>query len=144
MCTFLRNNAITIIKVALFALVAAVVVGVRWYFSSGKCIDVCSYELIKGVLRPLISGGQELMIILGLMLLAPRHIYKKWLLWIGAPGVILIVLYIPNVSVYNSGIISWSPAGTAKALMQMLGVVTVLFVLGHIIFDRHSKEKVRT
>ncbi|MBY0538529.1 hypothetical protein K2P47_04005 [Patescibacteria group bacterium] len=118
-----------LINLFLFLVVLLTVVFVYLYVNSGNCINNCTVELKKGIINPVYSGGLWLAVILGILLLFPAQIFRKWLFYI-APPILLITLYlVQGISVYSGNPLNPTRAQMAENGMFVLAVVTTLFVL---------------
>jgi len=110
------------------------------------CIDIssentfCLFDEKEAIYKPIYWGGKILFVILCLSLLIPVHIFKKWLLYI-LPPILLITFYlVQDISVYSSGILYISRAQMAENSMFFLAVITVIFVAAHLIYDWRKKK----
>ncbi len=136
---FMKLDLYKIINIVLTGIVTLSVVGIYTYIALGLCVDRCSYEVISGLLKPLYAGGKVLAIILAVLLFVPVHIFRKWLYYI-APIVILITINrVIAVSVYSSSIGSIDKIHMAQLGMYFLGVVTIIFVVAHLIYDKKNQ-----
>lgn len=127
------------INVILF-LISFFVTYLIWFiFNSGECVGVCSFEDIRGVMKPLYFGGKILTLIFAVLLFVPSHIFRKWLFYILPIFLVLTGYFVQDTSVYSSGIGHMSKAVIAENGMYLLGFVTLLFVLGHTVYDRKKK-----
>lgn len=96
----------------------------------------CYYNFYDAIYNPLYSAGKILAVILMVLLIIPSHIFRKWLYYV-APVIILITINrVLAVSVYSSSIGSIDRIHMSQLGMYFLGVVTVIFVAGHLVYDR--------
>jgi hypothetical protein len=128
-----------LINLISFITVSAVVLVIYMYVEQGHCIDNCSLEIKKGILNPIFSGGKWLAGILGVLLFFPSRIFRKWLFFI-APVFLLLTYYlVQGISVYSGNLLNPTRAKMAENGMVALVVVTGLFVIGHLIYERRKR-----
>ena len=133
-----------LINITLFLSVLLLVGALYVYVSQGYCLENCSLDLKKGIMNPLFSGGKWLAAILGILILFPAHIFRKWLFYV-APVVLLLTWYlVQGISVYSSNLLNPTRAKMAENGMMLLAGVTVVFVLAHLIYDWHKKKMSKT
>jgi hypothetical protein len=128
------------VNIILFATVLLIVILLYGYVELGYCLENCSLELKKGVMNPIFSGGEWLAGILGLLLFVPTHIFKKWLLYI-APVIIILTIYlVQGISIYSGNLLNPSRGQMAENGMILLAAITVVFVVGHLVYDWRKKK----
>lgn len=128
-----------IINILLTIGTGLVVAGIYFYVTGGNCIDNCSYELKQGLIDPIYSGGKILVFVLAALLIFPRLIFKKWLFFIAPPIFVLTLVLVSNISVYTNSIVIPTRAKMSENMMEFLAIITVLFVVGHLIYDWKKK-----
>jgi len=106
---------------------------------TGKDI-YCNYQFNGGIYAPLLFGGRILAVILAILLIVPSRLFVKWLVFLAMPMIAITYLLVINISVYSSGILSMSRAQVAQLGMVALGILTLLFVGGHLLYDRRKKK----
>ena len=104
----------------------------------------CLYESKYAFLQPLYGGGLILSITLGGLLLVPSDLFRKWLWYIFPIAMIHTVWWISNISVYSGNILTPDRGQAARSNMEFYGVITLVFVLGHIFFWQYKKYKSRS
>jgi hypothetical protein len=120
--------------------IAFVVVLIYMYVKQGLCIDNCSIDLKKGMLNPLYSGGKILAMILGVLLLFPSHVFKKWLVFVLPIPLGVTYWLVQDISVYSGGVLYISRAQMAENGMIVLAIITALFAVGHLVYDWQKKK----
>lgn len=134
-----------LINIALFfiVLVAFCVMSLnynRWFQDTD--IDNI-YKVFDAIYHPAMVSAKWLAAILGVLLLFPAHIFRKWLFYV-APVVLLLTWYlVQGISVYSSNLLNPTRAKMAENGMMLLAVITVVFVIGHLIYDRRKKKPTR-
>lgn len=129
-----------LINIVGFVIVSITVFLIYSYVEFGYCIDNCSLDFKKGILNPIFSGGKYLAGILGVLLFVPTHIFRKWLFYI-APVILLLTFYIvQGISVHSGNLLNPTRAKMAENGMVVLAVVTVIFVIGHFIYDKRKSK----
>lgn len=107
------------------------------WFKGPEAFDF--YKYYYGIYAPIFSGGKWLAGILGVMLFVPARIFRKWLFYV-APLILLLTLYlVQGISVYSGNLLNPTRAQMAENGMVVLAVVTVVFVVGHLLRDRRKK-----
>lgn len=129
------------INAALFLVSSAVFLTLYLFVSLGYCLDFCSYEIKDGLIDPFYSGAKWLSLILLLLTTVPSHIFRRWLFYVAPLPMILTIFLVQNISIYSSGIMQISRGKMAEDGMIVLGIVTIIFVFGHLIYD---KKKIAT
>lgn len=129
-----------IINLILTVIVGVVVVAIYYYVTSGNCVDNCSYELKQGLIDPIYSGGKILVLILAALLILPRQMFRKWLFFIAPPIFLLTCILVSNISVYTNSLVIPTRAKMAENMMEFLAIVTVIFVVGHLLYDWKKKK----
>ncbi|MBP6924319.1 MAG: hypothetical protein KBB78_02000 [Candidatus Pacebacteria bacterium] len=129
-----------IINLFLFLGLMVTVVGIYFSVDQGYCVDRCSLEFKKGFLNPIFSGGKWLAGILAVLLFVPSRIFRKWLFYIAPPILLLTFFLVQGISVYSTNLLNPTRAKMAENGMMLLAVVTVVFVIGHAIYDRRKKK----
>jgi hypothetical protein len=129
-----------LINFALFSGVSLVVIALYFYVSQGYCSENCSLDFKKGVMNPVFLGGRWLAGTLGVLLFFPSRIFRRWLFYI-APVVILATYYLAQgISIHTQNFIFPDRAEMAEDGMMLLAVITVVFVIGHLVYDRRKKK----
>jgi hypothetical protein len=109
----------------------------KWF--QGADIDYI-YKVFDSIYHPVMVSAKWLAVILGVLLLFPARIFRKWLLYI-APAVLLLTWYlVQGISVYSSNLLNPTRAKMAENGMILLAAITVVFVIGHLIYDRRKKK----
>jgi hypothetical protein len=137
---FKKVNIYKIINIVLFCIVGIITIGIYEYFNLGYCIDRCSYDFINGFSKPAYSAGKIFAIILGVLLFVPTHIFRRWLFYVAPIIILLTINRVLAVSLYSSSIGSIDKIHMAQLGMYFLGFVTILFVIGHIFYDRRKNK----
>lgn len=106
----------------------------------GYCTELCSLEFKKSFINPVLSGTKWLSLILVTLLAVPSHIFRRWLFYVAPPLIILTVFLVQNISIYSSGIMQMSRGKMAENGMIVLGVITIIFGVGHLIIDRKKSR----
>ncbi len=117
------------LAIVVFIVVLAVTV-FSWYMLGLDCVDArCLYDKKLSFLAPLYYAGRWLALIMFALLFVSSVVFKKWLLYIASPVVLLTLLLVGNISVYSDGIIKLSRSEMAQFCMQGLALITVVFLL---------------
>ncbi len=142
---FKKISGYKLINIILFALVFVMLLFMYLTYSNwceGKDV-YCYYNFYDAIFNPMYSGGKILAVILATLLFVPSHIFRKWLIFV-APVIILITINrVIAVSVYASGIGTIDKIHMAQLGMYFLGIVTALFVAGHLMYDRRKNKLVK-
>jgi hypothetical protein len=110
----------------------------NWY----KDIDTASfYNYYYALYAPIFSGGKWLLGILVVLLFFPSRIFKKWLFFVLPIPLFLTYWLVQDISVYGGGVLYISRAQMAENGMLFLAGVTVLFVVGHLLYDWKKGNK---
>jgi hypothetical protein len=128
-----------LINLALFIIVLFIVVSIYVYVTQGHCIDSCSSDLKEGVMNPVFSGGRWFVGILGVLLLVPARIFRKWLFYVAPPVILLTYFLVQGISVHSGNLLNPTRAEMAENGIFVLAVTTAIFVIGHLIYDRRKK-----
>jgi hypothetical protein len=125
-------------KINTFLLFVSLVTFVLIYLfiSLGYCVELCSYEMKVAVINPIYSGVKWLSLILLILMTIPSHIFRRWLFYVAPLPIVLTILLVQNISIYSSGIMQASRGKMAENGMFVLGVITIIFVVTHLIYDR--------
>ncbi len=118
----------------LFSAVATTLI-INFYLRNGYCIDVCSFEQLNGFIKPIYFFTLILSIILLFMLMIPVYIFRKWLFFIAPPILLITFFLVIDISVYSSNVMQITRASMAQFGMYVLAAVTIVFVLGHLLYD---------
>lgn len=111
------------------------------WFKGPNALDFYKYH--HAIYAPIFYGGKWLAAILGVLLLFPAHIFRKWLFYV-APVVLLLTWYlVQGISVYSSNLLNPTRARMAENGMMLLAGITVVFVVGHLLYDRRKKKPIR-
>jgi hypothetical protein len=109
----------------------------KWF--QGADIDYI-YKVFDSIYHPVMVSAKWLAAILGVLLLFPARIFRKWLFYI-APVVLLLTWYlVQGISVYSSNLLNPTRAKMAENGMMLLAAVTVVFVIGHLVYDRRKNK----
>ena len=133
-----------LINLSLFLSVLFVVVVLYVYVNQGFCSENCSIDFKKGIMNPVFLSGKWLAGILGVLLLFPSRIFRKWLFYVAPPVLLLTWYLVQGISVYSSNLLNPTRANMAENGMMLLAVITVVFVIGHLIYDRRKKKAMPT
>lgn len=132
-----------IINIGLLSLFGLLYLVIELYFDT-LCTEVlCLYEYQYSYYDPLSKISKCLVFMLVALLIVPSDIFRKWL-WYVFPVMLIATTYVVSeVSVYSSGILSISRARTAELSMQFFALVTLLFVLGHLLYAWWGRYQMR-
>lgn len=130
-----------LINLAFFIIVSIITAVIYLYVNQGNCIDNCSLELKKGILNPLFTGGKLLLIILGILLFFPTHIFRKWLFYIAPPVILLTFYLVQGISVYSGNLLNPTRGKMAENGMIILAVVTMMFIVTQLFLDWKRRIK---
>jgi hypothetical protein len=109
----------------------------KWF--QGADIDYL-YKVFDSIYHPVMVAAKWLAVILGVLILFPSHIFRKWLFYI-APAVLLLTWYlVQGISVYSSNLLNPTRAKMAENGMMLLAAITVVFAIGHLVYDRQKKK----
>jgi len=129
-------------KINIGLLVLTIVISIGAYlFWSYKCFGACSIDLIDTWLFPLYYGGRYLPVILGILVILPGEIFKRWLqyiFWWAAP---LSLKLVYDINIHSGGILSVSKADMAESLAQLFLIVTIIFIVGYYLILWLNKRK---
>lgn len=134
-------NTYKIINFVIMVVTCLIVIGIYYYVTSGQCINNCSYELKQGLIDPIYSGGKWLVAVLGVLLIFPGHIFRKWLFYIAPPILILTWYLVQGISVYSGNLFNPTRAKMAENGMFVLAFVTTVFVLAQLYLDWKKRRK---
>ena len=130
------NFSLLIVVVLLLAYMGAKYAD--WFKNTDDIYYLYNYR--DGIYDPIFIGGKWLVTILGVLLLFPSRIFRKWLFYI-APVVLLLTWYlVQGISVYSSNLLNPTRAKMAENGMMLLALITVVFVIGHLVYDRRKKK----
>ncbi|MCA9358873.1 hypothetical protein KC926_01555 [Candidatus Kaiserbacteria bacterium] len=102
------------------------------------------YKVFDGVYHPVMVTVKWLAGILGVLLFVPTHIFKKWLLYV-APIILLLTHYlVQDISVYSGNLLNPTRAKMAENGMYVLVIVTIIFVIGHMVYDYRKNKTSRS
>ena len=102
------------------------------------------YKVFDAIYHPVMVSAQWLAAILGALILVPSRIFRKWLFYVAPPILLLTWYLVQGISVYSSNLLNPTRAKMAENGMMLLAVVTVIFVVGHLIYDRRKKKAMPT
>jgi len=108
------------------------------------CLDkdiFCYYRFYDAIYNPIYFGGRIFAIILGLLLFIPSHIFKKWFLFVAIPIILMTVYFVQGISVFSDNFLNPTRAKMAENGMIFLGIVTIVFVATHLIYDLRKRRK---
>jgi len=100
----------------------------------------CFYRFYDAIYNPVYFGGKILVIILGLLIFFPSRIFKKWLLFIAIPIITLTVYIVQDISVFSDNFLNPTRAQMSEIGMIFLAVITIIFVVAHLIYDWWKKK----
>ena len=100
----------------------------------------CNYKFYAAIYEPLLQGGKILLLILGGLIFVPTPIFRRWLFFVASWVLLLVSYLVTSISVFSSGVMSISRAQMAQNGMYFLGVVTIIFVAGHLLYDWRKKK----
>lgn len=120
-----------ILNVILFVLISVLLAYMyasytKWFVGEG------SYDFYKyyyAIYEPIYEGGKWLALILGILLFLPAHIFRRWLVYIAAPIILLTTYLVQEISVYSGNFLNPSRGQLAAYGMILLAIVTFIFVL---------------
>jgi len=119
------------INIAFFLFTVMIYGTVHYLFSANYCVDGCNSELKSSIFNPLYAGGHIVIMCLGLLLIFPADLFRRWLFYVGGPFLILSLLEISSIETRGGGITAPTRVGMAELLMQILFAITVLFIVGY-------------
>lgn len=99
------------------------------------------YDYRDGIYSPLFSGGKWLVANLGVLLVFPSRIFRKWLFYVAPPILLLTFFLVQGISVYSGNLLNPTRAKMAENGMFVLAVLTALLIIGHLISDWRNKRK---
>ena len=76
---------------------------------------------------------------MGVLLLFPSRYFRKWLFFIAPVFLFLTYYLVQGISVYSNNLLNPTRAKMAENGMIALAVVTIVFLIGHLIYDRRKK-----
>lgn len=98
------------------------------------------YDYRDAIYAPIFYGGKWLAGILGVLLLFPSRIFRKWLFYVAPPILLLTFFLVQGISVYSSNLLNPTRAKMAENGMILLAILTIVFVIGHIIYDWRKRQ----
>jgi hypothetical protein len=98
------------------------------------------YRVFDAIYHPIMVATKWLACILGMLLLLPSHIFKKWLFFVLPIPLIATYWLVQNISVNSGGILHITRAQMAESGMIVLAVATGLFVAGHLLYDFKKRK----
>lgn len=107
------------------------------WFSGPDALDF--YKYFYAIYDPIYSGGKWLVVILGVLLLFPSRIFKKWLFFVAPPVLLLTYFLVQGISVYSGNLLNPTRAQMAENGMIVLAVITAVFVVISLLLDRKNK-----
>ena len=132
-----------IINVVMIIISALVYFAVELYFDK-LCNDTsCLYDYQYSYYDPVSAIALGLLIILIGLLLVPSDLFRKWLWYIFPVAMIHTAWWVSNISVYSGNILVPDRGRAAQSNMEFYGVITIVFVLGHLAFYRYKRYKNR-
>jgi hypothetical protein len=126
------------INLALLLVSSIILCAIIVFVYLGYCLEFCSYGIKEGLIDPLYSGTKWFSATLVVLLIVPSHIFRRWLFYVAPLPIILTIFLVQNISIYSSGVLHISRGKMAENGMFVLGVVTIIFVVGHLIYDRKN------
>lgn len=133
-------NRYKLINLALFLSVLLIVMALYIYVTQGRCIDNCSLDVKEGIINPVFMGGKWLAGILGVLLFVPSRIFRKWLFYVAPPIILLTYFLVQGISINSGNLLNPTRAKMAENGMTVLAVVTIVFVVGHLVYDWRKKK----
>ncbi len=134
-------NRYKVINLALLIITITAYVFLERNMSEDFCISDCSRELKRGIIHPLQEISKYMIPILVSLLLVPAHIFRKWLLVLLPFFSIVSYTRLSTISVNEyGGILQWSRTGMAELLTVSFAVLTLIFVVAHLIYDWKKKK----
>ena len=119
-----------IINIILLVVVTLVWFSITYYYSSGLCLSQnCTFEFRNGFLNPTQTAAFYLLPTLAVFLILPSHYFRRWLWYIASWALPLAVYLTAGQSVYTTALFS-SRTFFAQATMQMLFIITMIFIAG--------------
>ena len=127
-------------KVAILFFIAVIIITIfSWYLLGLDCKDAsCLFDKKLSLYAPLYYGGRWLVLVTFALLFISPGIFKKWLLYIASPVLLLSIFLVGSISVYSDGIIKMSRSDMAELCMQGLAIVTIVFLLVQKYLQRKS------
>jgi hypothetical protein len=98
------------------------------------------YKIFDAIYHPIMIATKWLAGILGGLLLFPSHIFKKWLFFVLPIPLVVTYWLVQNISVNSGGVLHITRAQMAENGMIVLTMVTAVFVVGHLLYDRKKKK----
>ncbi|MEK7462659.1 MAG: hypothetical protein AAB618_03730 [Patescibacteria group bacterium] len=102
------------------------------WFKGPDALDFYKYH--HAIYAPIFYGGKWLAGILGVLLLFPARIFRKWLFYVAPPILLLTFFLVQGISVYSSNLLNPTRAQMAENGMTLLAIITAIFVAGHLIY----------
>ncbi len=109
------------------------------WFKGPEAFDF--YKYYYAIYDPLFTGGKLLLIILGILLFFPTHIFRKWLFYIAPPVILLTFYLVQGISVYSGNLLNPTRGKMAENGMIVLAVVTTIFILTQLFLDWKRRVK---
>lgn len=127
-----------ILNVILFVLISILLAYMyvsytKWFVGEG------SYDFYKyyyAIYEPIYEGGKWLALILGILLFFPAYIFRRWLVYVAAPIILLTIYLVQEISVYSGNFLNPSRGQLAAYGMIVLAAITSVFVLVQLYFNR--------
>jgi len=110
------------------------------YIPSEYCKNFCSGETARGVLWPIYYGAKMLFIMFSIFVFLPVIIFKKWFLYILPISLILIIGHVITTPTDVLGMFNLGKVGTIQIDLAIFALVTVIFVVAHLIYDWWKKK----
>lgn len=122
--------------------ISAVVIGsVTLFAYKGYCGSLCSSDLIWSMLSPVYNIAKVFIFICIGLLFIPVHIFKSWLFILFPVFCLVMYLRLSTISVNEyGGILQWSRSGMGEFGTIIFAVITIIFVIGHLIYDKWKSK----
>ena len=130
-----------VVNVLMFLVSIIGATAIHFYLKLGYCIDVCSFELLRGFIKPAYHFLLGFGLINFFLIFFPGYIFRKWLLYVAPPLLLLTIYLIQDISVYSGNLLNPTRAKMAENMMIILALVTVVFVAINL-FINWRKNKV--